>query len=206
VDDSRDLIGYSRSVSADMMLEGYRVGLFPMAQRPGLYTWWRPDPRGVLPLDNLRVTRSLRKSMSRYCVTTDTDFEALLDRCADPARPAGWIDAGLARAYRDLASRGVAHSVEARDGDGRLVGGLFGVNLGGLFTGESMFHQTRDASKTALVALVERLRRTGRPVLLDTQWLTDHLASLGAVEIPLSEYMTRLEEVVNRDPVWTPDR
>lgn len=202
MDLDRDLVGVSRAVDADMMLRGYRAGAFPMAQYPGFYSWWSPQPRGVLPLDALRVSRSLRKSTGRLHITFDEDFEAVLRHCADPARPGGWIDDGLRRAYLELADRGLAHSVEARDGSGALVGGLFGVSVGGLFTGESMFHLVRDASKAALVALVEVLGRAGGEVLLDVQWLTDHLASLGAVEISREDYLRRLPALVDRPSAW----
>ena len=197
-----DLVGLSRTVDADMMLAGYRSGVFPMAQGRGLYSWWSPDPRGVLFLDSLRVTRSLRKSMAHMRVTFDEEFDAVLQHCADPARPGGWIDRGLRRAYLELAESGLAHSVEARDASGSLVGGLFGVSVGGLFTRESMFHLARDASKAALVALVEVLGRAGGEVVLDVQWLTDDLASLGAVQISREEYLRRLPALLDQPSAW----
>jgi leucyl/phenylalanyl-tRNA--protein transferase len=154
--------------------------------------WWSPDPRGVLPLDGLRVTRSLRRSQRRYDVRVDTAFDAVVEACADPSRDGGWISDDIRRAYGRLHELGWAHSVETWDpATGTLVGGLYGVHVGGLFAGESMFHRAPDASKVALVALVERLRAIG-VVLLDVQWLTEHLASLGAVEIPRAEYLRRL--------------
>lgn len=193
----RELVGFSTSVSADDMLAGYRRGMFPMGEAGVLYHWWSPDPRGVLPLDNLRVPRSLRKSMRRYRLTFDTEFEAVLGRCADPQRPGGWIDAGLATAYLELHHRGNAHSVEVWSASGELVGGLFGVNIGGFFAGESMFHSSADASKVALVGLVERLRQATQPVLLDTQWRTDHLTTLGVVEVPRKRYLRMLAAAVD---------
>lgn len=179
------------------MLAGYRAGIFAMSYWGVAYQWWAPDPRGVLPLDDLRVTRSLRKSLRRYHVTFDTDFRSVVSRCAEPGREGAWIDEGLERGYLELYRRGLAHSVETRDAQGQLVGGLFGVNVGGLFAGESMFHTQADASKVALVALVERLRACARPVVLDTQWRTEHLASLGVVDIPRDQYRRLLAAVVD---------
>lgn len=163
--------------------------------RPGgrhVLGWWSPDPRGIVPLDGMRITRSLRRSLRRFDVTFDTDFDSVIRSCAEPDRDGGWIDEGIIEAYVELHRLGWAHSVEVRDpSDGRILGGLYGVHVDGLFAGESMFHRATDASKVALVALVDRLRAIG-VVLLDTQWLTPHLASLGAIAIPRSEYLRRL--------------
>jgi len=163
--------------------------------------WWSPDPRGILPLDGLRVSRSLRRSLRRYGVTFDEAFDEVVAACADPDRPGGWIDDGIREGYGRLHRLGWAHSVETRDEAGALVGGLYGVCVGGLFAGESMFSRETDASKVALVHLVERLRRGGA-VLLDVQWLTPHLASLGAVEISRVEYLGRLREAIHRPDAW----
>lgn len=197
VSERRELVGFSRTIDAQAMLAGYREGIFAMSYWGLVYKWWSPDPRGVLPLDRLRLTRSLRKSVGRYTTTVDGDFEAVLQRCADPGRFGGWIDDGLAREYLQLHRLGYAHSVETRDGSGNIVGGLFGVNVGGFFSGESMFHTARDASKVALVALVERLRETHLPILLDTQWRTEHLASLGVIEVDRTAYLERLAAVID---------
>jgi leucyl/phenylalanyl-tRNA--protein transferase len=160
--------------------------------------WFSPDPRGVIPLDGLRVSRSLRRSLRRYRITVDTDFVAVMRACGDPARPHGWINEEFVAAYAELHQLGWAHSVEAWSVEsGALAGGLYGVAIGGFFAGESMFSVERDASKVALVALVERLR-AGGGVLLDVQWLTPHLASLGAIEIPRADYLARLESAVTR--------
>jgi leucyl/phenylalanyl-tRNA---protein transferase len=158
--------------------------------------WWSPDPRGVLPLDGLRVGRSLRRACARFEIRVDGDFETVVDACADPARSGRWITPSIRDAYVRLHRQGWAHSVEAWDGDG-LAGGLYGVAVGGLFAGESMFHHRTDASKVALVGLVERLREGGA-TLLDVQWVTPHLASLGAVEVPRTGYLERLAEAVAR--------
>ena len=166
--------------------------------------WWSPDPRGVLPLRGLRVSRSLRASCRRYRTTVDTRFEAVMAACADPSRPAGWIDDDIIRAYSRLHDLGWAHSVEVWTGD-RLVGGLYGVTVGGLFAGESMFHLERDASKVALVELVRLLRADDDPRrLLDVQWATPHLMSMGVIEVPREEYLRRLHDALALPlpPVW----
>jgi len=165
----------------------------------GPVAWWSPDPRGVLPLDGLVVHRSLGRACRRYRVTVDVAFEGVVRCCADPARPHGWIDESFIAAYTRLHQLGWAHSIEVWDprSEGALVGGLYGVAVGGLFAGESMFHRTRDASKVALVAVVERLR-SGGGMLFDVQWCTDHLASLGAVEIPRDDYLGWVADAIAR--------
>lgn len=202
-----DLIAVSRDVDAAMVLDAYRHGVFPMPVRRRLMGWWSPVDRGILPLDGLRVTRSLRKMLGRYEIRVDTAYADVLARCADPKRPGSWIDARIATIYTELHQRGIVHSVEAWDHDGVLVGGLYGVSLGGLFAGESMFHDPvrgRDASKAALVALVERLRTAGgADRLLDVQWRTDHLATLGVVEVDRDDYLTRLDRALRLPaPDW----
>jgi leucyl/phenylalanyl-tRNA--protein transferase len=151
----------------------------------------------VLPLDGLKVSRSLRRSCAHFEVRVDEAFDRVIDACADPRRPHGWIDAGISEAYRRLNRLGWAHSVEAWTPEGELVGGLYGVAIGGLFAGESMFHRRTDASKVALVGLVDRLREGGA-TLLDVQWTTDHLVSLGAVDIPRALYLDLLAEAIAR--------
>lgn len=177
------------------LLAAYRRGLFPMRLATGELAWWSPDPRGVLLPDALRVSRSLRRSIRRFDITIDTAFGDVVAACA--ARPEGeyeWITPEVRDAYIELHRLGWAHSVEAWE-NGQLVGGLYGVALGGLFCGESMFHRERDASKAALVALVDLL--AARPGLadrmIDVQWLTPHLASLGAVSISRGEFLRRLD-------------
>jgi leucyl/phenylalanyl-tRNA--protein transferase len=166
--------------------------------RGGLTAWWSPDPRGVLPLDDLRVTRSMRQSARRFEVRVDTAFAAVIDGCRDPRRDGAWITSGIKAAYVRLHELGWAHSVEAWSPDGRLVGGLYGVAIGGAFAGESMFHLERDASKVALMALVAILR-AGGATLLDVQWTTDHLISLGAVDLDRREYLRRLHDATALD-------
>ena len=150
----------------------------------------RPEARGIIPLDGLKVSRSLRKSCTRFDITVDTAFERVMRACADPHRPHGWINEPFVEAYTRLHRMGWAHSVEAWR-DGELVGGLYGVRIRRLFAGESMFHTATDASKVALVALVELLRQAGA-TLLDVQWNTDHLTTLGAVSVPRPEYLDLL--------------
>jgi leucyl/phenylalanyl-tRNA--protein transferase len=177
------------------VLAAYRAGLFPMpVERTGPLAWWSPDPRAVIPLDGLRITRSLRQSSRRYEVRLDTAFVDVIDACADDTRAHGWITQEIRDAYVVLHELGWAHSVEAW-ADGQLAGGLYGVSIGGLFAGESMFHVQTDASKVALVALVRLLRRDAESCpgrLLDVQWRTDHLSSLGAVEVPRIRYLELL--------------
>nr|NLI51685.1 leucyl/phenylalanyl-tRNA--protein transferase [Propionibacterium sp.] len=207
----QDLVALTDEFDADLTLEAYRAGVFPMplteAGWPeGMMGWWSPVHRGILPLDGLRVTRSLLKSARRFSVTFDRAFGEVIGRCGDPRRPDGWIDDAIVAVYRELHDRGVAHSVEAWTRDGRLAGGLYGVSIGGLFAGESMFHDPvigRDASKVALLRLVEFLDDGVEGRLLDVQWVTDHLASLGAVEVDRVDYLRLLEEALERPtPDW----
>jgi leucyl/phenylalanyl-tRNA--protein transferase len=187
------LVGIGADLEPGTVLGAYRAGIFPMPFDNGPNVgWWSPDPRGILPLDALRVSRSLRQSMDRYDITIDTAFEQVVDECANPDRDGAWITSAINSAYCELHRLGWAHSVETRDRlTGELVGGLYGIHIGGLFAGESMFHHSRDASKVALAGLVEHLRSQG-VILLDVQWLTPHLASLGAVEVPRAEYLSLL--------------
>jgi leucyl/phenylalanyl-tRNA--protein transferase len=195
-----DLVGVGADLEPGTVLAAYRLGLFPMGVgrdgRPPV-GWWSPDPRGVLPLDRLRVSRSLRRARAHFTVRVDTAFEQVVEACADPDRDGRWITHDVRAAYQRLHTLGWAHSVECWR-DEMLVGGLYGVAIGGLFAGESMFHRDRDASKVALVHLVELLRAAGDPDerLLDVQWRTDHLASLGVVEVPRQEYLRRLRQAL----------
>jgi len=177
------------------LLAAYRAAMFPMPiGRRGRIGWWSPDPRAVLPLDRLRISRSLSRSLRRYDVTIDAAFESVIRSCADPKRPHGWITRDLIDAYTRLADLGWAHSIECWD-DGELVGGLYGVSIGGFFAGESMFHRATDASKVALVRLVEVFAEIDG-ALIDVQWQTPHLGSLGVVEIPRVDYLGLLARAV----------
>src|SRR3954454_16567289 len=191
--DEHGVIGFGGDLEPGTLLAAYRNGLFPMPYGRRRIAWFSPDPRGVLPLDGLRVTRSMRRSARRYTITRDTAFTEVMTRCADDRRDGRWINDAFIRAYTRLHELGWATSVESRDDDGVLVGGLYGVRIGGLFAGESMFHTATDASKVALMALVDWLVASGA-TLLDVQWVTPHLASLGAVAIPRAEYLRRLAE------------
>lgn len=191
-----DVIAIGGDLRPATLLDAYRHGIFPMeVSGTGLLGWWSPDPRGILSPDGLRTTRSMRQSAKRYEIRVDTCFVDVIRGCADPSRDDGWITEEFIEAYAALHALGWAHSVEAFGRDGRLAGGLYGVRMNGLFAGESMFHRERDASKVALMALVDLMRASGM-TLLDVQWRTDHLASLGAVEIPRSAYLARLADAL----------
>lgn len=197
-----EVAGVGADLEPGTVLAAYRAGLFPMRLgRRGRIAWWSPNPRAVIPLDGLRVSNSLRRSRRRYEVRYDTEFERVMRACADPRRPHGWIDDQFVATYLRLHELGWTHSVESWC-DGELVGGLYGVAIGGLFAGESMFHRANDASKVALVALVEHLKVIGAS-LLDVQWCTPHLESLGAIEITRAEYGRRLSDALGRPVCWT---
>jgi leucyl/phenylalanyl-tRNA--protein transferase len=188
-----DLVALGADLSAGTVLAAYRAGLFPMPLDDEVELgWFSPVRRGVLPLGGLKVSASLRKSCRRFEIRVDTAFAEVMRACGDPARDGGWITEEFVAAYTELHALGWAHSVEAWR-DGELAGGLYGLAIGGLFAGESMFHRERDASKVALVGLVDLLRdeHVGRR-LLDVQWRTEHLATLGVEEVPRAEYLRRL--------------
>jgi leucyl/phenylalanyl-tRNA--protein transferase len=188
--DEHGLVGVGADLEPGTLLAAYRGGLFPMPFRKKLIGWWSPNPRGILPLDGLVVSRSLRQSTRRFEVRIDTEFTEVMRRCGDPGRPHGWINDDFVHAYTRLHEMGWAHSVETWR-DGELVGGLYGVRIGRFFAGESMFHTATDASKVAVVATVALLRESGG-LLFDVQWTTPHLASLGVVDLPRVEYLRRL--------------
>jgi leucyl/phenylalanyl-tRNA--protein transferase len=193
-----DVIAAGGDLEPATLIGAYEQGIFPMvveAPAPVL-AWWSPDPRGILPLDGLRVTKSLRQSAKRYDVRIDTCFEDVMRACADPSRESGWITEEFIQAYVALHRLGWAHSVEVFDRQGQLAGGLYGVRINGLFAGESMFYRQRDASKVALMALVQRMRESGM-TLLDVQWRTEHLASLGAVEVSRAAYLGLLRQALD---------
>ena len=192
--DDNGLCGIGADLTPGTLLAAYRTGLFPMPVRRKTLGWWSPDPRGIIPLDGLIVSRSLRRSCRRYEIRFDTRFREVMEACGDPARPHGWITPQFVDAYVALHRLGWAHSVEAYL-DGRLVGGLYGLRIGGLFAGESMFSHETDASKVALVSLVSWLATSGA-VLLDVQWTTPHLISIGAVDVPRLVYLEMLTEAL----------
>ena len=193
-------------LTPELLLRAYAEGLFPMAERrgdPTLY-WISPDKRGIIPLDGFHVPRRLARTMRSdvFQVTSDRCFLQVMEACAAPApgRTESWINDEILRLYTALHASGHAHSVECWR-DGELAGGLYGVRLGAAFFGESMFSRQRDASKVALVHLVEGLSRGGF-VLLDTQFITAHLARFGAIEIPRERYLLKLHDALNREAVW----
>jgi leucyl/phenylalanyl-tRNA--protein transferase len=195
---SDDLVGQGADLEPATLLAAYRHGIFPMpVRRRKPMLWWSPAQRGVLPLGELKVSRSLRQSCRKFEIRVDTMFGEVIRACAAPGRTGGWISPEIVTAYERLHELGWAHSVEAWTSDGRLGGGLYGLAVGGLFAGESMFFRERDASKVALVGLVELLLADGdSDRLLDLQWKTPHLASLGATEVPRTEYLALLEKAL----------
>lgn len=179
-------------LEAPTLLEAYHRGLFPMPLgRSGELGWFSPDPRAVLPVEGMHVSRTLRRSMRSMELSVDRAFPEVVAACGDPARPDGWINDDFIAAYTRLHELGWAHSVEVWV-EGQLAGGVYGVAIGDFFAGESMFHHVTDASKAALVGLVSVMRRCVAP-LIDVQWSTPHLASLGVVEIPRHEYLAALD-------------
>jgi leucyl/phenylalanyl-tRNA--protein transferase len=196
--DTSGLVGVGADLEPGTLLAAYRSGIFPMPiGADDVMGWWSPEPRAILPLDRVHMSRSLRRSLEKYEATFGRDFPAVVAGCADPARPHGWITDEIRAAYERLFELGWADSVEVWDAAGRLVGGLYGVRIGGFFAGESMFHRARDASKVALVRMAEHVGRTGGE-LFDVQWQTPHLASMGAVEVSRSEYLVLLRSALAR--------
>jgi leucyl/phenylalanyl-tRNA--protein transferase len=194
--DDSDIVAIGADLQPGTLLAGYRNGLFPMPFDRRRIAWFSPDPRGVLPLDGLRISRSLRRSVRGFDVRMDTRFRAVMEACGDPRRPGAWINHDFVDAYEHLHDLGWAHSVEIYEsGTDVLVGGVYGVRIDGMFAGESMFHTATDASKVALVHLVGWLARVG-VTLFDVQWQTPHLASMGVVEISRSDYLRRLQDAL----------
>ncbi|WP_164658184.1 leucyl/phenylalanyl-tRNA--protein transferase [Tropicibacter sp. Alg240-R139] len=191
------------TLSPELLLHAYSIGIFPMAEHrddPEVF-WVDPKLRGVIPLNRFHISRSLARRMRRlhYTISINRDFAGVVDGCADRAET--WINADIRAQYMALHERGFAHSLEVREAD-ELIGGVYGVTLGGGFFGESMFSRRTDASKLALAYLVDRLNQTGF-TLFDTQFLTAHLASLGAIEIPRARYHLLLEDAVSQSADFT---
>ncbi|HEX2146101.1 MAG TPA: leucyl/phenylalanyl-tRNA--protein transferase [Pseudorhizobium sp.] len=191
---------YYPTITPDILLRAYSIGLFPMAESaddPEIF-WVEPEVRGVLPLDEFHVSKSLAKAIRKraFTIRVNTSFDQVIDLCAEPAedRPNTWINSTIRLLYSELHRMGHAHSVEAWEGD-ELVGGLYGVSLGSAFFGESMFSRRTNASKICLVHLVERLKTRGF-TLLDTQFTTEHLKTFGAIDVPKEEYLEMLKEAV----------
>jgi leucyl/phenylalanyl-tRNA--protein transferase len=194
------ILAVGGDLSVPRLLAAYRRGIFPYYEQ-GPILWWSPDPRAVFELDGLRVSRRLARTVrsGKFRVSFDAAFDAVVRGCAERGEGT-WINADMIAAYNQLHAVGHAHSVEVWLGD-ELAGGVYGVTVGGVFAGESMFSRVRDASKVALVALVERLKQRGY-ALFDVQILNDHTASLGAVEIARDEYLRRLADAVGREATF----
>ncbi|MGA9714895.1 MAG: leucyl/phenylalanyl-tRNA--protein transferase [Aeromicrobium sp.] len=190
-----DCVAAGADLEPPTIIDAYQRGAFPMPHED-LLLWWSPLRRGILLPGDLRISRSLTRSMRRFQTSVDQSFVEVVDACADPRRSGAWIDERMRDAYVQLHHLGWAHSVETRDTGGRLVGGLYGLAVGGLFAGESMFHHETDASK---VALVELSRRWGDG-LIDTQWSTPHLTSLGVTEVDRAAYLATIKTLVHQPP------
>lgn len=199
--DEHGLVGFGADLEPATLIGAYRRGLFPMPSGEvdpdgnEMIAWWSPDPRGILELDGLHVSRSLARSMRGFVTTVDAAFGEVIRQCADIRRPGAWISPAIVRAYERLHRLGWAHSVEVWAGND-LVGGVYGIQVGGFFAGESMFRHQTDASKTALVGLVEALRQVGVS-LFDVQWETEHLATLGVCSVTRSDYLARLAQATS---------
>jgi leucyl/phenylalanyl-tRNA--protein transferase len=194
-----DCVAAGADLEPGTIIEAYRRGAFPMPH-DGHLLWWSPMCRGVLEPAAVHVSRSLRRSMRHFEVTVDQSFEAVIDACADPSRTGSWIDQPIRAAYVRLHHLGWAHSVEVRNAGGDLVGGLYGLGIGALFAGESMFHHETDASKAAVAAIAQIVGPSG---LIDVQWQTAHLASLGVTEWPRQRYLAAIAALVDLPgPEW----
>ncbi len=199
-----EIVAIGADLAPGTVLSAYRQSLFPMPLNDyEAMAWWSPVQRGVLPINGLRITRSMRQSAAKFTVTVDQAYDEVVAGCAEASRPGAWIDSRIKAAYRELYDLGWVHSIEVRRG-GVLAGGLYGVAINGLFAGESMFHRERDASKVALMALVDILDDGQEGRLLDVQWLTGHLRRLGAVEMSRTRYLVALRRALSLPPptIW----
>jgi leucyl/phenylalanyl-tRNA--protein transferase len=200
-----DLVTLGADLKPETLIDSYKHGIFPMhiqIENKREIGWWSPQQRGILPLNKMNVSSSLKKSMKKYFVTFDQDFDAVIEGCGDDKRPKGWINKDIKTAYKKLFDLGYVHSVEVWNKKDELVGGLYGVEVNGLFAGESMFHKETDASKTAMVYLVNQLREAGGERIFDVQWQTPHLKSMGVVKISRAKYISLLPEVMNTSPAF----
>ena len=193
----------------EVLLTAYRTGLFPMPYeidgQESAIGWWSPEPRAVFYPDEIHISNSMKSAMNKFKVTVDVDFEAVIRACGNPERESGWINEDVVSAFTSLHISGVAHSIEVWDLDGKLAGGLYGLELGGLFAGESMFHSTTNASKVALIHLAGLLN-DGLGRVIDTQWMTDHLKSMGAKPINRREYCQKLPKLLEIAPILSVPR
>ena len=180
-------------IPPELLLQGYRLGIFPMAMEDDSIEWFSPERRGIIPLETFHLPHAARRARKSFEVKIDSAFSDVIRACA--RRDETWINDEIVASYQNLHALGHAHSVEAWQKD-KLAGGLYGVAIGGAFFGESMFHRVTDASKIALAGLVEQLKRQ-RFILLDTQWLTSHLLQFGAIEVSRAKYLELLERALN---------
>lgn len=191
-----DVVAGGADLAPGTILAAYRRGLFPMPDHRGSVLWWSPVDRGVIDVGGYRPSRSLRRARGKFEIRVDTAFDQVIRACADPRRPGSWIDPEIIASYTELHRLGWVHSVEAWDGD-ELAGGLYGVAVGGLFAGESMFHHKTDGSKAAVAGAIELLNdEYAADRVFDIQWVTDHLATLGAVSIPRETYVRRVSKAL----------
>lgn len=196
-DDDDDVVAVGADLAPDTLLFAYSHGMFPMFldKRHSELGWWSPVQRGIIPLHGLRITKSMRNSARKFHCTVNAAFEDVMVACATTHTQGNWIDAHFIKAYAELHRLGHAHSVEVWNDNNELVGGLYGVRINNFFAGESMFHRETDASKVALMFLVDLMTLAGM-TLLDTQWQTEHLASLGCIEVPRDAYLALLGNAV----------
>ncbi|MGW6200238.1 leucyl/phenylalanyl-tRNA--protein transferase [Kribbella sp. NPDC055110] len=191
-----DVVAGGADLAPGTVLAAYRRGLFPMPDHRGSVLWWSPVDRGVIEVGGYQPSRSLRRARGKFEIRVDTAFDQVIRACADPRRPGSWIDSEIIASYTELHRLGWVHSVEAWDGD-ELAGGLYGVAIGGLFAGESMFHHKTDGSKAAVAGAIELLNdEYAADRVFDIQWVTDHLATLGAVSIPRETYVRRVSKAL----------
>jgi leucyl/phenylalanyl-tRNA--protein transferase len=200
-----DLVILGADLKPETVIDSYQHGIFPMhieVANKRQIGWWSPQQRGILPLNKINISKSLQKSMKKFHVSFDQAFDQVIDGCGDDKRPQGWINKEIKIAYKKLFELGYVHSVEVWNKNDELVGGLYGVEVKGLFAGESMFHKETDASKTAMVYLVNRLKEAGGERILDVQWQTPHLKSMGVIKIPRKKYLSLLPEVMKTKPAF----
>ena len=200
-----DLVILGADLKPETVIDSYKHGIFPMhieVANKRQIGWWSPQQRGILPLNKINISKSLQKSMKKFHVSFDQAFDQVIDGCGDDKRPQGWINKEIKIAYKKLFELGYVHSVEVWNKKDELVGGLYGVEVNGLFAGESMFHKETDASKTAMVYLVNQLKEAGGERIFDVQWQTPHLKSMGVIKISRAKYISLLPEVMNTTPVF----
>jgi len=200
-----DLVILGADLKPETVIDSYQHGIFPMhieVANKRQIGWWSPQQRGILPLNKINISKSLQKSMKKFHVSFDQAFDQVIDGCGDDKRPQGWINEEIKIAYKKLFELGYVHSVEVWNKKDELVGGLYGVEVQGLFAGESMFHKETDASKTAMVYLVKKLKDAGGKRLFDVQWQTPHLKSMGVIKIPRKKYLSMLPEVMKTKPAF----